>query len=639
MEPHPHTPAREAYLEFLGLQRNPFPVVPDAENFYQSSRIDVLITEIMHGITTRKGFMVITGEVGLGKTTVSRKLLKNLDKHGIATALVFHTFIQHQDLLAAINKDFGVEVAASAPLQEQLEALNRFLMATHGAGGNSAILIDDAQNLSAESLELLRLISNLETNTDKLVQILLVGQPELLDKLNDHSLRQLKSRVVIHARVQPLDHDDVRQYVTFKLNTAGASGNIQIPERVFRAIHARTQGNPRHINILMDRCLYALFADNTRRLSVKQVEEAAREVGLDRGAVVSKGSPWPMAAALTAVVALAAAGGWWWLGPARVGDFAAPLLASTPTTESVARELAALQQARMRAEEEARKAESLRQTAETEAAKARETLMQAQAEATRLHQALRQAQVVEPVKASAVTPSPALPEGITPFLAGHGLSEYEEPFRAALRDNRLAPLAEEVRRHTGLALVRLSSAGADISGALSLATGEVLLFWRPPYWLDDFPYTASRDAVRSLQGRLAELGYYEGRVDGLIGKMTLMGLMRMQQDVGIAVTGQPDATTLYLLHQGGERARWVVQAGSYQDAAKAGDVEQRLRKAGLPAYVQRVVAREGDNAWYVVRVGPYARHEQAEEVVSQLQARHETMAMVKEFVAPGVGKQ
>ncbi|MBF0625468.1 MAG: AAA family ATPase [Magnetococcales bacterium] len=272
---------REAYLDFLGLSRNPFPVSPDSDHFFMPARIDALIGEIQHAILTRKGFMVITGEVGLGKTTISQRLLRLLEADGVETALVFNTFLQGSDLLDEIIRDFGIPAVAGG-LPARMESLNRFLMERYAAGGNCAILIDDSQNLSAESLELIRMISNLETNAEKLVQILLIGQPELLVKLDAHELRQLKSRVVIHAQVSAYDLEELKQYVFFKLNAVGSRGNVVIGDRSFRLIHALTQGNPRRVNNLMDRSLYGLFAYNTNRVTNRLLLEVAKEIGFGR---------------------------------------------------------------------------------------------------------------------------------------------------------------------------------------------------------------------------------------------------------------------------------------------------------------------------------------------------------------------
>ncbi len=181
------------YLDYFGLSFNAFPVVPDVDNFFLSRNIDQVITEIVHGIDTRKGFMVLTGEIGLGKTTICRKIMKILEEKQVETSLVFHTAYQDVELLREINFDFGLE-AGTLDLGSQMKSLNNFLLSKNAEGKNCTIIIDDAQNLSHKSLELVRMISNLETDHQKLVQILLIGQPELIDKLNSPDLQTKKNK-------------------------------------------------------------------------------------------------------------------------------------------------------------------------------------------------------------------------------------------------------------------------------------------------------------------------------------------------------------------------------------------------------------------------------------------------------------
>jgi len=224
------------YLEYFGLEYNPFPVAPDNENFYISEHIDQILTELVHGIVARKGFMVLTGEIGLGKTTISRRIINILEEKGVETSLILHTFYQDVELLREINKDFGL-YSDSLERSDQMRVLNEFLLNQSRAGKNCAIIIDDAQNLDSKSLELIRMISNLETDREKLVQILLIGQPELMDKLNSSELRQLKSRIIIKKEARPLNQNELKNYLLFKLNKAGNQGRTTITTGAFRKIH------------------------------------------------------------------------------------------------------------------------------------------------------------------------------------------------------------------------------------------------------------------------------------------------------------------------------------------------------------------------------------------------------------------
>lgn len=277
------------YLDFFGLKHNPFPLTPDVDYIFRSRNIDRIITELVHGIVARKGFMVLIGEIGLGKTTISRKIMEVMEEKSVKTALVFHTFFQEEDLLKEINRDFGLETTSdNLEGQSQLSALNDFLLKKSSQGTNCAIIIDDAQNLSHKSLELIRMISNLEADREKLVQILLIGQPELLEKLNSHELRQLKSRIVIQKEVTPLDREEMDKYILFKLYAAGNQGEVTLNSSAVKTLHHLTGGNMRQVNILMDRCLYASYLHSTNTISRGLVLEAGRDLNMIQATVRRK---------------------------------------------------------------------------------------------------------------------------------------------------------------------------------------------------------------------------------------------------------------------------------------------------------------------------------------------------------------
>jgi len=261
------------YLGHFHLKYNPFPVAPDTENFYVSGPIKRITTEICHGIETRKGFMVLVGEVGLGKSTIGRKIVSILQESGVETSLILHTGLQGVDLIKEINRDFKIRAQGNG-LGDQLRQLNNFLLKKNAENRNCAIIIDDAQNLAPDSLELLRMISNLETDIEKLVQILLIGQPELLRKLGSPELRQLESRVIIRHEVRPLNRHELKDYIFFKLNSAGNDGTTTVTSAGLRLIYKATKGNFRKVNILMDRCLYAGFVYETTRISRRIVKKA-----------------------------------------------------------------------------------------------------------------------------------------------------------------------------------------------------------------------------------------------------------------------------------------------------------------------------------------------------------------------------
>ncbi|MDY7039195.1 MAG: AAA family ATPase, partial [Thermodesulfobacteriota bacterium] len=272
-------PEEFRYLTYFGLENNPFPIAPDVTNFYLSSEIDSIISEIVHGIMAREGFLVLTGEVGLGKTTISRFIINILDKLNVRTSLVFHTSLHDVELLREINRDFGLE-EEELLLGSQLKILNDFLLEQYKQDKNCAIIIDDAQNLDNKTLELIRMISNLETDNEKLVQILLIGQPELSKKLQSYELRQLRSRIIIQKEVRPLNGEELKDYVYFKLNAAGSQGKISIKNSAIRQIYRITGGNLRKVNILMDRCLYTACLYDITEIVRRIVLEAKSDLDL-----------------------------------------------------------------------------------------------------------------------------------------------------------------------------------------------------------------------------------------------------------------------------------------------------------------------------------------------------------------------
>lgn len=280
--PHPAQPSQPAdtadrCLRTLGLSQNPFSMAPDTVNFYSSSHVEAVIVEVLQHVETRMGFALLCGEVGLGKTTISRRILHELDGRGIQTALVFNTFYQGAELLREINKDFGVDVA-EPDLPAQMAALNDFLLDQRAQGRNCVIIIDDAQNLTVESLELVRQISNMETGTDKIVQIILVGQTELEEKLELHSLRQLKSRIALKRTFRPYTLKETETYIRTKIARSGDRFLLEITDPAIRRVHAASKGAPRRINVIMGRCLYAAVARRSMRITRSVANLAIRDV-------------------------------------------------------------------------------------------------------------------------------------------------------------------------------------------------------------------------------------------------------------------------------------------------------------------------------------------------------------------------
>lgn len=265
------------YKEFYGLREMPFNITPDPRFLYLSPNHLEALQHLRYGIREKKGFMVLTGEVGCGKTTVCRYLLNELEGKAIETALILNPKLNETQLVQAILQELGVEKLEKSR-QGMLQQLNAHLLNLVHQQKEILVIIDEAQNMSMAALEFLRLLSNLETDQQKLMQILLIGQPELKDKLNHRDLRQLKQRVLVHYDLQPLSMDQLMQYVRYRLILAGANGRPDFTDRALRKIYRVTGGVPRLVNHLCDKAILSAFIKSRDRVNWWDVRRAAREI-------------------------------------------------------------------------------------------------------------------------------------------------------------------------------------------------------------------------------------------------------------------------------------------------------------------------------------------------------------------------
>lgn len=299
--------ARNTHLAALGLVRNPFPGTPDAGCYFSTPHLEEQMVELAHCVQARKGFSLLTAEVGMGKSTLVRRLMTDLAARQVVSALVFNTFLQGPELLAAVLQDFGLP--SGGTMSADIAELNAFLLKNHAEGKTCLLIIDDAQNLSESSLELVRLLCNLETDQEKLLQIMLAGQPELEETLSRHNLRQLRSRVVKHARLHGLNSTEIADYVRFRFESAGSDGQLVLQADACQMLWQETQGVPRQVHLILDRCLYGLAAKAGNVIDPPLMREAIEDCRVDLVGMAPAAAPLPPPARPDGGSALRWAGG------------------------------------------------------------------------------------------------------------------------------------------------------------------------------------------------------------------------------------------------------------------------------------------------------------------------------------------
>ena len=251
------------YKEFYGLRANPFNVNPDPRYLFLTRHTEEALACLTYGIQSRKGFVLLTGEVGTGKTTLINKLLEWLRLQQVATAFIFNSRLNTPQFLDYMMADFGIPCDSKAKSQILLRLYN-WLLDRYRAGETAVLIVDEAQNLSEEVLEEIRMLTNLETFTEKLLQIVLVGQPELEQKLKQPQLRQLRQRLTLRAKTHALTLDETKAYVQQRLRIAGSNGQQIFEPEALVSIHRYALGIPRVINLLCEHCLVSAFVDQQK---------------------------------------------------------------------------------------------------------------------------------------------------------------------------------------------------------------------------------------------------------------------------------------------------------------------------------------------------------------------------------------
>ena len=264
------------YLEFYGLKTAPFDITPNPRFLFHSTKHREAFNHLLYGIRERKGFVQLTGEVGAGKTTLCRALLEQLDDH-FSTALILNPVLNADELMRAIATEYGLNVKGLDRM-ETIAAISDFLLKQTLAGKETVLIVDEAQNLTEDLLEQVRLISNIETDDRKLLQIVLLGQPELRDRLNSHKLRQLRQRITVRYHLKPLTRNEVGQYIHHRLALAGSNGAPTFSAPAIWRVFGYSKGIPRLVNAVCDKALLAGFVQRSYRINYWMVGRAIREL-------------------------------------------------------------------------------------------------------------------------------------------------------------------------------------------------------------------------------------------------------------------------------------------------------------------------------------------------------------------------
>jgi general secretion pathway protein A len=280
------------YQQFFGLQREPFSIAPDPRYLFMSARHREALAHLLYGVRGGGGFVLLTGEIGAGKTTVCRCFLEQVPRR-CNVAYIFNPKQTALELLGSICEDFRIPREppgnGARTVKDHVDALNAFLLRSHAHGQNSVLVVDEAQMLSVDVLEQLRLLTNLETNERKLLQIILIGQPELRELLARPELEQLAQRVIARYHLEALSARETAQYIHHRLAKAGLSRAVPFDTQAVQRIHTLARGIPRRINLLCDRALLGAYATGKASVDQRIVDKAAAEV-LGRG---KRGRRWP----------------------------------------------------------------------------------------------------------------------------------------------------------------------------------------------------------------------------------------------------------------------------------------------------------------------------------------------------------
>jgi len=572
-------------FEALGLDRNPFSMAADTEGYFHTDATKQILDELAFGILSRKGFLLLAGEVGVGKTSLLYQLLRRLEGENLVTSWIFNTMLNKEELLHAIARDYGLDAPRTANVAQLIDILQVFLVEQNAQDKNCAIIVDEAHNLSLPAMEALRMLSNLEVSGRKLVQILLVGQPELKERLDEQKLRQLRSRISIFRELAPFDQDATGRFVNFKLSSA--QSQFRISGAPLKLLYRATEGNTRMINLIMERTLYAAVAFGERELTVRVIKAAVAEIASCQIEVAER-----MGRSRKRLKSLALVAGVLLL-------FAATVLPYIPSDAGARSPLGFVVQQVMVAMRPAQRPQKIAQAqpepeakpvvriAEQPSAPVVAAVSQskpsapvvaavsqsklsgsvgsddAEKPAADAPKALEKQKVPLTVQPKAATSSGTQvsvsavkkhPGSYYEFLKPMGLESKVDDFAAAV-DSRQIDRLEEVLPG-GVQALKLDRLPAKRVVSFTAFPWKQtvndnpawLVLWHPPLIVKDFYYGYRHEDILVLQLMLKKLGYYWGPDDGMVGPVTWRAINSFQKDMKLKRTMWPDPETVFWLN-------------------------------------------------------------------------------------------
>ncbi len=500
-------------FQALGLQGNPFSPATSTKGYFHTPATQRILEEIHFGVTHRRGFLLLIGEVGVGKTSLLLQLLDQLHSEtngSLSTAWVFNTVMNRTELLHAIATDFGLTPPQSASFSDLLSLLHDFFLRVSSNGGNCAIIVDEAHNLDGATLESLRLLSNLESEERKLVQIVLSGQPELQSRLDQNEFRQLRSRIAISNVLPPLGKKEIKRYVDFKLSSTRSQ--LALPPRAVPPLWNATWGNVRLINLIMERALHVMYAMGQTRLTPKVVRAGIAEIASFqkdiRVRAVRRRNRWLLIALM---IVLAALGAWGWLtGPGYIGS-------TQPQSE-----------VHQPADPPAAASNEVTKPVEQNSSAGRSVAARIQTDAT-------MTAFLEPFGQTALTPVlfNALQAGTPEVLQ----ARLPEELQLVGLDH--LPRGEAAIQYTAFPWQEYTG-----------QTPKWVVLWRPSVRVTQYFPDHVGPEVKKLQKRLKALGFYELPADGYLGSRTWRAITAFQESYGLDMTGTPTPKTVFWLYAG-----------------------------------------------------------------------------------------